>query len=40
MLRRLWVWERDGWISLARWIGRRPDVPAGGRAFAYRGAVA
>jgi len=31
--------ERDGWISLARWVRRRPDVEPGGRAFAYRGAV-
>ncbi len=29
--------ETDSWVSLARWVGRRPDVEPGGRAFAYRG---
>lgn len=31
--------ERDNWVSLARWVRRRPDVEPGGQAFAYRGAV-
>lgn len=30
--------EAGGWRSLARWVTRRPDVPAGGTAFPYRSA--
>jgi hypothetical protein len=41
MIGRLLRWavrtEIDTWISLARWVGHRPDVGAGGRAFPYRG---
>ncbi|GAA4694375.1 hypothetical protein GCM10023215_34970 [Pseudonocardia yuanmonensis] len=37
LLRRAVRAELDGWVSLARWTGRRPDVEDGGRAFAYRG---
>lgn len=37
ILRRAVRAELDGWVSLLRWAGRRPDVEAGGRAFAYRG---
>lgn len=31
--------EIDMWADLGRWLLRRPDVPPGGRAFAYRGPV-
>lgn len=41
MVLRLLRWavraEIDTWVSLARWLGRRPDVPADGQAFPYRG---
>lgn len=31
--------ERDGWVSLGRWVRRRPDVEPGTRAFGYHGAT-
>jgi hypothetical protein len=31
--------ERDGWVSLSRWVRRRPDVEPGTQAFAYHGAT-
>lgn len=30
-------YELNTWRCLARWLARRPDVPKGGVAFAYRG---
>lgn len=40
LARRAVLFELGMWRSLARWLVRRPDVPAGGTAFAYRGPVA
>lgn len=31
--------ERDGWVSLTRWVLRRPRVPAGATAFGYHAPV-
>lgn len=40
LARRALRFELNTWRCLARWLARRPDVPAGGVAFAYRGPMA